>query len=178
MPDISKSLITVQPIGGFDQPLTYRAKLDDINNLKIGSLVKIPLGKRQVMGIVWSLNSPDIGDQTKIRTIHGLVYKQPVLTHDLTKLARWIADYYSCSIDSCLEAMIPSSIRDGIKTKTRRLVSLTGEKFDFDLLQKRSPAQAVIIKYLKERELPVPAVELLKATGKSSNVLVSLKRKA
>ena len=177
MPDISKSLITVQPIGGFDQPLTYRAKLDDINILKIGSLVKIPLGKRQVMGIVWSLNSPDIGDQTKIRTIHGLVYKQPVLTHDLTKLARWIADYYSCSIDSCLEAMIPSSIRDGIKTKTRRLVSLTGEKFDFNLLKKRSPAQAVIIKYLKERELPVPAVELLKATGKSSNALVSLKKK-
>ena len=65
MPDISKSLITVQPMGGFDQPLTYRAKLDDINILKIGSLVKIPLGKRQVMGIVWSLNSPDIGDQLR-----------------------------------------------------------------------------------------------------------------
>ena len=39
--------IQVQPLGGFDQPLTYVTDKKTISSLKLGSLVRIPLEKEK-----------------------------------------------------------------------------------------------------------------------------------
>ena len=93
MPKGHKNLITVQPLGGFDQLLTYSLKEEFSSIIRIGSLVKIPLGKRKVLGIVWSLNSSEIIPENQIRSIHEVVHQQPVLTEEMTKLAKWISKY-------------------------------------------------------------------------------------
>ena len=172
-----ENLITVQPLGGFDQLLTYSLKEEFSSIIRIGSLVKIPLGKRKVLGIVWSLNSTEIIHEKQIRSIHEVVHQQPVLTEEMTKLAKWISKYYCCSIDSCLEAMIPAAIRDGVKTKTRRQISLSKRNGKEDDLLNRSQAQASIISYLRKRNSPISVSELLKETGRSASSLISLKKK-
>jgi len=45
-------LVEVLPLGGFDQPLTYGAKESIYETLSVGSLVRIPLGVRRVIGVV------------------------------------------------------------------------------------------------------------------------------
>jgi primosomal protein N' (replication factor Y) len=178
MPKGRQNLITVQPLGGFDQLLTYSLKEEFSSIIRIGSLVKIPLGKRKVLGIVWSLNSTEIIPENQIRSIHEVVHQQPVLTEEMTKLAKWISKYYCCSIDACLEAMIPAAIRDGVKIKTRRQISLSKRKGEEeDSLLNRSPAQASIVSYLRKRNSPISVSELLKETGRSASSLISLKKK-
>ena len=57
---LSEKLLTpeemeeIKSLGGFDKPLTYRFKPTVYNNIRLGSLVLIPLGKRKINGIVWS----------------------------------------------------------------------------------------------------------------------------
>ena len=45
MAENEKNLCEVQPFGGFDLPLIYSLKETQKADIKIGSLVKIPLGK-------------------------------------------------------------------------------------------------------------------------------------
>jgi primosomal protein N' len=48
------SYFQVQPLGGFDKPLTYRNNFNGKESIEPGSLVTIPLGKRKITGIVWA----------------------------------------------------------------------------------------------------------------------------
>ena len=66
MAENEKNLCEVQPFGGFDLPLIYSYKETQKADIKIGSLVKIPLGKRVILGIVWSLNVTDRTMVTKL----------------------------------------------------------------------------------------------------------------
>ena len=177
MAENEKNLCEVQPFGGFDLPLIYSLKETQKADIKIGSLVKVPLGKRVILGIVWSFNVTDTTMGAKARQIIDLVHEEPVLTPDLLKLARWIGKYYSCNTESCLEAMIPVSVRNGMQEKSRRLISLDKSKSDYENLLNRSPAQAVIINFLKHQNHPVAASKILAETGKSHSTLVSLKKK-
>ena len=49
-------MVEVLPLGGFDHPLTYGVKASLYETLQIGSLVRIPLGVRRIIGIVSSLS--------------------------------------------------------------------------------------------------------------------------
>ena len=50
------NLVEVLPLGGFDHPLTYGAKPSLFDILEIGTLVRIPLGVRRIIGVVSGLN--------------------------------------------------------------------------------------------------------------------------
>ncbi|MBT7923315.1 MAG: primosomal protein N', partial [Opitutae bacterium] len=120
-------LVEVLPLSGFDQSLTYAVPLPFRGRLAIGSLVRIPLGRRQVMGIVTSLLPKVKPESSKLKFLITLAREEPVLTPDLVSLARWLADYYAAKQESVLETMIPAAVRDGAKEKTRRLIEINRE---------------------------------------------------
>ena len=170
-------LIEVQPLGGFDKPLSYSISKDLRHEIKVGSLVKIPLGARKLLGIVWSLKGNKPNETTQIRNIISLIHKVPVLSPDLTNLASWIANYYACSIESCLEAMIPKAVRDGMQPKKRRLVRLADSSKDYSQLTKRAPAQFSAIEFLRSQKEPVPSSTVLSKIKTSQNTIRSLVKK-
>jgi len=51
--------IEVQPLVGFDQLLTYGVTEKFSARIKLGCLVQIPLGRRRVLGVVFSLYSKE-----------------------------------------------------------------------------------------------------------------------
>ena len=171
------NLIQVQPLGGFDQPLIYFTDSKTRSSLQLGSLVSIPLGKRKIAGIVWSFEVQDKSNDFEIKKISSVIQQIPVITEDLMNLASWISKYYSCSKESCLEAMIPAPIREGMQAKSRRLISLNPNYSLKDSISSRATAQLKVIKLLSEKNKAIGATELIKLTNTSASTITSLIKK-
>ena len=144
-------LVEVLPLGGFDQPLTYGAKESIYQTLSVGSLVRIPLGVRRVIGVVSSLQSAHSPPRDSLRFISALVQPEPVLSPELVGLAKWVSVYYASSLENTLGAMIPASVRDGMSAKTRRMIEAVLLSDDeVGKLLSRSPKQAEAYARLKD----------------------------
>ncbi len=177
MDSITESYIQVQPLGGFDKPLTYRFKPTVYNNIRLGSLVLIPLGKRKINGIVWSFEEDIPKSEFKVHAILSVIQREPVLTPELMQLACWISQYYVCAMETCLEAMIPSSIREGMKAKSRKLISLKKIELNKSKIPSRATSQRKVISFLEKRSKSVALDELLKKTSTSATTIKTLIQK-
>ena len=94
------------------------------DGIRVGSLVRIPLGARQVIGVVSSLCPEHLPVVQKLRFVSAMVQPEPVLSQELVELAKWVSSYYACSLEVTLGAMIPASVRDGMHAKTRRMLEI------------------------------------------------------
>ena len=94
---------------GVSGPLTYRSELP----LAPGRLVRVPLGRREVLGVVWSL-LPDSGGlapaQAKavLGALEGLTSLSPIWR----KLVTFTAEYYQRSLGEVALAALPPQLRE------------------------------------------------------------------
>ncbi|MEC8355758.1 MAG: DEAD/DEAH box helicase, partial [Verrucomicrobiota bacterium] len=165
--------VEVQPLTGFDQLLTYKVSEKISSKIKIGCLVQIPLGHRQVLGVVFSLDSKEMIDPEKLRFLGGLIQPEPVLSLDLIRLSKWVCNYYSCSMESVLAAMIPTVVREGKKAKNEKWIQLHPQKTKGDKL-KSAPKQRELFCKLNEIGKPIRKTQLTKEWGYSLNTINGL----
>ena len=168
--------IEVQPLAGFDQLLTYGVSDKLIPIIKVGCLVQIPLGRRRVLGVVFSLRSEEEIASGKLRYISHLVQVEPVLNHDLIQLSKWISCYYSCSMESVLAAMIPAAVRDGMKAKNEKLIQVLPD-LDQDTVKdalNRSPMQKKLFRELGKHQKPIRKTDLINKLGFSESTIKGL----
>ncbi|MEO5661496.1 MAG: primosomal protein N' [Polaromonas sp.] len=90
-------------------PLTYKSELP----LTVGSLVRVPLGKREVLGVVWEI-LPDSGALLEMQTRHvaGVLEGLPPLSATWRKLVQFTAGYYQRSLGEVALAALPPQLRD------------------------------------------------------------------
>ena len=80
-----------------------------IQATQVGQLVRVPLGGRVSLGVVWRYPAePPPG--AKLRSIVLLEHEQPVMTPDCCQLAEWMAGYYGCGLNSVLETVLPAAM--------------------------------------------------------------------
>ena len=120
--------IEVQPLGGFNQALSYGVSEKHAGLIQVGSLVSVPLGPRRTLGIVSSLTSSENLPAGKLKYVSAVLREEPVLSSDLLALARWMSEYYASSVEAVLEGMIPASVRDGTNSKTKRMLELSNRE--------------------------------------------------
>src|SRR5256886_6307983 len=77
--------------------------------VEVGTRVKVPFGPRQVMGCVTAL--VEESRRTNLRVILKVVGAQSLVTPTILKLARWIADYYCCPVETALKSVLPEAVR-------------------------------------------------------------------
>ncbi len=77
--------------------------------VEVGTRVKVPFGPRQVMGCVTGLvaESP----RTNLRPILKVIGRQALVTPKVLALARWIAGYYCCPVETALKSVLPEAVR-------------------------------------------------------------------
>ncbi len=121
---------------GVDTPL-YRSfdyllpnsMLDDSNSgLRPGMRVRVPFGRRRVVGVV--LEKPRREPFDKLRTgsgkprayksIESVLDTEPLLPDELLRLLRWTADYYQHPIGEVIAAALPAPLRQGTKLRVRK----------------------------------------------------------
>jgi len=137
-------------VGG---PLTYRSELP----LAPGTLVRAPLGTREVLGIVWSTadGPPDGRSADGIRAIAGVLEGITPLSTPWRELVAFAARYYQRALGELALAALPPQLRELSSTQlARRLKAIAGA-------EGRSTAElvrAAVAEYARRRGArPLPA---------------------
>jgi len=92
------------PVG---QTLTYHLTPYQLERVKPGARVRVPVGRRRMIGyVVAARAAAPAGFET--RAIEALIDRDPVLPPELLELARFAADYYLAPLGDLLAAMIPA----------------------------------------------------------------------
>nr|WP_221285246.1 primosomal protein N' [Haloferula luteola] len=143
-----------------------------------GCRVRVPLRNKTSTGTVLAVTDhapADLG--FALRPLHSLTDPEPLLTPKLLELARWIADYYACSIESVVRVLLPEAVRtEENAAKTRKAVVLTQlpDEETLDQLAKRAPKQHTILTLLRHvPEQQMPLTDLGNAAGTSVKALVA-----
>jgi len=125
-----------------------------------GCRVRVPLRNRSSSGTVLQVvEAQDLG--FALRPLDALTDPEPLITEKLLKAGRWIANYYGCSIESVVRALLPEAVRtEENSAKTRKTVVLenTPDEETLAKLEKRAPKQHTILSLLThspDKQLPL-----------------------
>ena len=103
-------------------PLTYRSALP----LVPGTLVRVPFGRREVLGVVWDV-LPDCGDMAEesIRDIASVLEGLAPLSSSWRQLVAFTAGYYQRSLGEVALAALPPQLRDMTSLQLARRLKRT-----------------------------------------------------
>ena len=104
--------IAVDAPTGRSQTFSYHIPEDMA--LAPGQLALVPFGVRALQGIVFELASSPQVEET--RPVSRTLSDVPVLESHQLSLARWISDYYMCSLFEAAAPMFPPGARFGTRT--------------------------------------------------------------
>lgn len=142
-----------------------------------GCRVRIPLRNRDSTGTVLEIGPPPQTNYN-LRPVSKLIDPEPLITPQLMKLGKWIADYYVAPLEQVMRALLPESVRQDMHSeKTRKIVELSSmpDTEALEKLAKRAPKQHIILKLLESNSGLMPLKDL--GGGSVSAAVKSLEKK-
>ncbi|OYW89711.1 MAG: primosomal protein N', partial [Alishewanella sp. 32-51-5] len=81
--------------------------------VQIGCRVRVPFGKRELIGIVWQLDvTPEVAAE-QLKPVLAVIDQTAVLPKLLRQLLSFAADYYHHPLGEVLTAALPALLREG-----------------------------------------------------------------
>lgn len=150
------------------QTFTYRLPENIQENVKIGSRLLVPFGKRNLTGYTVELHEHlEEGleiEESQIKNAIELLDEEPLVTDEILRLTNWTADYYSASWGEVLKASLPA----GVNVETEQIVQITAVGRDeLFKVETAKSAKVQILRYLAEHE-EVSMRQLSKQFGAST----------
>ncbi|MFQ3223987.1 MAG: primosomal protein N' (replication factor Y) [Lentimonas sp.] len=169
-------IVEIIAMSGFDKSLAYAVPPACQADIKVGSLVRIPLRRRSELGVVTRFGTEQEVPPGKLKMLFEIVQPYPVMPPDLMKLFRWLQQYYSATPEAILETMIPACIRKGMQVKTRRYISAAKAPTAEELaaLEKRAPKQAKLLRYIRQQSKPLARADVIKQMKLSASACDAL----
>lgn len=149
--------VAVDAPAGIERTFSY--SIPDSLSVGPGHLVTVPFGKRTLTGVVFSLASQPQVEQT--RDIKALLFEEPILDEQHLNLARWMSQYYVCSLFEAAALMLPPGGR--VRTRTYLAISPDAEDVEEASL---TPFQERAFTYIQKHG-PVDQNRLIKAFGEN-----------
>ncbi|MDP6454607.1 MAG: primosomal protein N' [SAR202 cluster bacterium] len=150
--------VAVDAPTGHDRTFSY--SIPDNLNIQPGQSVKVPFGPRTLQGIVFETVPVPQVDET--RDIADTISAGALLEPHQLALARWISEYYLCSLFESAALMLPP----GGRFRPRTYYSLSSHVQDITSAA-NSPQQQRILEYIQRYEV-VDASRLDRALGPNS----------
>lgn len=120
-----------------------------------GVRVIVPFGRRNARteGYVISLSAETDVPRDKVKDIMEVLDEgKPAFTPELLELAEWMRKRYFCTLNQCLQAILPA----GLRTKSSWVVSL----LDFAEEVKLTPKEKLLVDFIGERkQVPLDDVQ-------------------
>ena len=118
--------MSVQPaevaiFSGLNKTLHYRVPSWFVETAKPGCRVLVPLGRREVLGLIVSLDEgpgPSL-EKIALRPIHAVLDPSPVVSQELLALARWVSRYYFHPLGEVLQSVLPPGMDKSLATSIR-----------------------------------------------------------
>ncbi len=126
---------------------------------QIGVRVRVPFGKRQLLGIlVGTSEASEV--PAKLRAAIEILDQQPVLDPITLELLRWAAEYYHHPIGEVFAAALPVTLRAGQAASSRVeswRITPAGQSELLNPSDKRAPAQRALLAWLEQRGAVQPS---------------------
>jgi primosomal protein N' (replication factor Y) (superfamily II helicase) len=152
-----------------DKTFDYLIPPELAGQIQSGSRVKVPFGKRELLGSVMALL--DHSPHSNLKLVLKVLGPRPLLIPQVMDLARWMADYYCCPFELALKSALPEAVRkekSGWRAQLWvRWISPPGQ------IPKLTGRQREILKRLEEvREIPLK--QFLQTTNSTAALLRKL----
>jgi len=139
------------PLGGEEgDPLTrtfhYRIPQPLLGTVRVGHLVWVPFGRRQLQGVVAELD--DAAPVEEVRDITRLADPEPVLSPAQVELALWMSEYYLAPLHMVVRAMLPPGVTQRVDVVVRLEETAPPEG---ELPKGVTPSQRKILALLRAR---------------------------
>lgn len=139
------------------------------DDVKVGSRVLVPFGKRNIEGYVIELADSTLVSQDKLKSIVKVMDAQPVLSPEMLELSKFMIQKYNLKTIDTLRLFLPSGMRNNkVKTQFVKIYSLTDDYLSkLNLVKKSAKNQLELIEFLKQ-DLQATSVNLNTKFGASS----------
>jgi primosomal protein N' (replication factor Y) (superfamily II helicase) len=140
--------------------------------VEVGTRVKVPFARRQVLGCVTAL--PESSPHPNLRPLIKIIGRQSFVSPKILQLARWMGEYYCCPPEIALKTVLPEAVRkekEGWREQLSvRVLPVEGAG------PKLSKRQAQVLEIIRQRgELPLQ--ELLQSADTTAQTLRRLEDK-
>ena len=160
-----------------DKQFTYRVPKPLENKIALGMRVWVPFGPRRIVGYVVDLTEKAQIENAK--PIESIIDAHPMISEELLKLTRWMADYYICSWGEAIDATIPGVLKKG-KTSVKMRGKHEEEPYEksVDLIptQEQKTALDMINGSFEKRSHKVFLLHGITASGKTEVYMQTISR--
>jgi primosomal protein N' (replication factor Y) len=105
-------------------PFDYRLPAELIGGVDVGSMLVVPFGRREVLGVVVGMaDRSDVAEEKLLAPVRALDQGPPALPSDLVALAEWIAAEYCSTISRALGLVLPPGAAKRLSGRKRRAVA-------------------------------------------------------
>jgi primosomal protein N' (replication factor Y) (superfamily II helicase) len=148
----------------FDRPLdhayTYAVPSALDRHVSVGKRVLAPFGRGERLTIGYCVRVTRTPPTRSVKEIRRVLDDEAILTPDLLRLTRWIADYYLCGWGQVLNAVVPAGAREQAGTRMAALLEAVPEADLPDPLPRLTSKQRNILEELRKRRGPVDSRRL------------------
>jgi primosomal protein N' (replication factor Y) len=119
--------------------------------LRLGTRVRVPFGRRQLIGVLVGIATKSDVPSPKLKPALEILDTQPILDPHTFDLLRWAAEYYHHPIGEVFAAALPASLRAGQPADTRTEswgLSETGRRELVAPSDRRAPQQRALLAWL------------------------------
>ncbi|MBU4477838.1 MAG: primosomal protein N' [Candidatus Omnitrophica bacterium] len=150
----------------YSVPLKYQ------DAVSVGKRVWVPFRNKVIVGYI--VNVRGSTDIPRTRDIREVIDTEPLLSEEMLKLTRWIADYYFCSWGEAIEAAVAGPFKKGKTSLRVRKSALTlresGSELksaDMTLNAHQDKALLRILPYIQEEKFKTFLLHGITASGKT-----------
>lgn len=153
----------------------YLPKADILPENALGKRVKVPFGKRNIIGYVLALRDIE-NSKFELKEINEIIDIDPVIDEESIKLAEFISKNYVCSLGEALSSIIPSSMKPPKRAEKIKEAVKYNEQKKHTLNSYQQKAFDLIDKSLQSKENKIFLMHGITASGKTEVYLNALEK--
>ena len=150
----------------FDRPLdhTYSYAVPDEwrEHIGVGKRVRAPFGAGNHLTVGFCVGLSETPPTREVKQIEQVIDDQAILTPNLLRLTRWMADYYLCGWGQVLNAVVPAGAKHRAGTKNQVVIEMVPEiLWPSNPRPNLSAKQKIVLELLKVQERAIELRQLL-----------------
>jgi primosomal protein N' (replication factor Y) len=148
----------------FDRPLdhafSYAVGADLCDRIAVGKRVRVPFGRGDKTTVGYCVRLTREAPARPVKEIVEVLDDEPLLTDNLLRLTRWMADYYLCGWGQVLNAVVPAGAREQAGTRKLSFVEAVPPEELPETPPEVTPKQAAVLEVLRRAKGPLELREL------------------